>query len=81
MAVIKLFEQLTEHKSAVAATAIFTYLVAQTVYNVFFHPLARYPGPFLCKISTWPSFYWASKGDRHLWLQRNFQKYGMSDTI
>lgn len=28
-----------------------TYLLWRCVYNLYFHPLAKYPGPFLCKIS------------------------------
>ena len=47
-----------------------------TIYNLFFHPLARVPGPFLCRITDLPSYYRALKGDRHIWLWQNFQVYG-----
>lgn len=51
-------------------------LLATLVYNIFFHPLANQPGPFLCRISVLPSFYHAVKGDRHVWFWQQFQVYG-----
>lgn len=51
-------------------------MLAITIYNLFFHPLAHLPGPFLCRISVWPSFYHAVKGDRHVWLWQQFQLFG-----
>jgi len=52
------------------------YLVLTTIYNLWFHPLAKYPGPFFSRISGIPSFYYACKGDRHIWAWRQFQIYG-----
>lgn len=52
-------------------------LIARAVYDVFFHPLANYPGPFVAKISKMPSFYHAVKGDRHIWIWQNHQIYGL----
>ena len=46
------------------------------VYNLYFHPLAKYPGPFLARISGIPDFCWALTGRRHLWLCRNHETYG-----
>ncbi|KAF2795475.1 benzoate 4-monooxygenase cytochrome P450 [Melanomma pulvis-pyrius CBS 109.77] len=51
-------------------------LVKVVIYNLFFHPLANTPGPLLARISVLPSFYHACKGDRHIWIWRNFQVYG-----
>ncbi|KAF2438546.1 cytochrome P450 [Karstenula rhodostoma CBS 690.94] len=53
-----------------------SYLVATTIWNVFFHPLSHIPGSFLARISSLPSFYHACKGDRHIWILQNFQIYG-----
>ncbi|KAH8691695.1 benzoate 4-monooxygenase cytochrome P450 [Phaeosphaeriaceae sp. PMI808] len=47
-----------------------------TIYNLFFHPIAKIPGPFLARISLWPSFYHAYKGDRHVWIWQQFERYG-----
>ncbi|RPA86434.1 cytochrome P450 [Ascobolus immersus RN42] len=35
----------------IAATAFITYFTVYVIYQVYFHPLAHIPGPFLCKIS------------------------------
>ncbi|KAI4642950.1 hypothetical protein J4E93_007019 [Alternaria ventricosa] len=52
------------------------YLVYSTIYNLWFHPLAKQPGPLFARISGIPSFYHACKGDRHIWSWRQFQIYG-----
>lgn len=52
------------------------YLAWTIVYRVFFHPLAKYPGPLLAKITNVWQFYHARKGDRHLAFWRLHQKYG-----
>jgi hypothetical protein len=46
------------------------------IYNLWFHPLSYLPGPFFSRMSPWPSAYHAHKGDRHLWIERCFNKYG-----
>ena len=39
---------------SLACIALVAYLLGHTIYNLFFHPLRRYPGPFLCRISKLP---------------------------
>ncbi|KAI0849863.1 benzoate 4-monooxygenase cytochrome P450 [Daldinia vernicosa] len=51
-------------------------LLGNAIYNLFFHPLANVPGPFWARASGIPSWYHAMRGDRHLWLWRQFQVYG-----
>lgn len=46
------------------------------IYRLTLHPLAKYPGPFLAKITDWYNVYHAWKGDRHLELWRIHQVYG-----
>ncbi|KAF2741963.1 cytochrome P450 monooxygenase-like protein [Sporormia fimetaria CBS 119925] len=58
------------------AFAFVAYLVTTTIYNLYFHPLSKVPGPFLCRISSLPQFYHACKQDRHIWLWQLFQIYG-----
>lgn len=62
-----------------AGTACFAsvlYLISLAVYRIYFHPLAKYPGPWLGKISEWntilASFGGESTRTRHAWSQ----KYG-----
>ena len=54
----------------------FLKILATAVYNIFFHPLAHLPGPFLCRMSALPSLYHAVKRDRHIWFWQQFQSYG-----
>ncbi|TVY31882.1 Cytochrome P450 monooxygenase [Lachnellula subtilissima] len=52
------------------------YFVGSAIYNLHFSPLAKYPGPFFSKISAFPSFYYALKGTRHIWIWQCHQIYG-----
>ncbi|KAI9842226.1 MAG: hypothetical protein M1837_007371 [Sclerophora amabilis] len=61
---------------AVAITASLVYAVIVVIYRLTFHPLAKYPGPFLARITDWYSVYHAWKGDRHIEFYRIHQKYG-----
>ncbi|CAJ2509358.1 Uu.00g143840.m01.CDS01 [Anthostomella pinea] len=51
-------------------------LLTNAIYNVFFHPLAHIPGPFWGRVSGTPSWYYAYRGDRHIWLWKQFQIHG-----
>ncbi|OOF93449.1 hypothetical protein ASPCADRAFT_209401 [Aspergillus carbonarius ITEM 5010] len=46
------------------------------VYNRFFHPLRRIPGPFLASLTPWVQLYHGLQGDRHLWLYALHEQYG-----
>ncbi|KAI8962810.1 cytochrome P450 [Daldinia sp. FL1419] len=59
---------------AVALTS--TYVVGFVIYRLFFHPLAKYPGPFIAKITDAYQLYHAWRGDRHLEFWRLHEKYG-----
>lgn len=37
------------------------YVVVKTIYNLYFHPLSRYPGPFLARVSR----LWSRIGNFH----------------
>ncbi|KAI1762706.1 cytochrome P450 [Hypoxylon sp. FL1150] len=51
-------------------------LVGNVIYNLYYHPLAHVPGPFLGRVTGIPSWYHAMRRDRHLWLCQLFQIYG-----
>ncbi|KAH7412370.1 cytochrome P450 monooxygenase-like protein [Phaeosphaeria sp. MPI-PUGE-AT-0046c] len=59
-----------------ALSLLAAYFLASALYDIFFHPLAKVPGPFLPRLSVLPSFYHACKGDRHVWIWQNFQLFG-----
>ncbi|KAI1274965.1 benzoate 4-monooxygenase cytochrome P450 [Xylaria sp. FL0933] len=60
------------------AVFLFAHLVVliKGLYNLFLHPLANVPGPFWARVSGIPSWYYAYRGDRHIWLRKQFQTYG-----
>lgn len=56
--------------------ALSFYVVGVVVYRLTLHPLAKYPGPFLAKITDIHLAYHAWRGDRHLQFYRCHEKYG-----
>ncbi|KAL6852994.1 hypothetical protein ACO1O0_007543 [Amphichorda felina] len=52
------------------------YTLGLAVYRIFFHPLARYPGPLIAKLTNAHQLYHAWRGDRHLEFWRMHQRYG-----
>ncbi|PVH94268.1 cytochrome P450 [Periconia macrospinosa] len=54
----------------------FSYVLCTAIYRLYFHPLAKFPGPFWARISTFPSWWHTRFGDRHLWLYSLQEKYG-----
>ncbi|EMC96471.1 hypothetical protein BAUCODRAFT_33830 [Baudoinia panamericana UAMH 10762] len=53
-----------------------TSLVCYIVYVLLLHPLAKYPGPLLGRLTQAYDVYHAYKGDKHVLLHRLHQKYG-----
>ncbi|KAL0930186.1 uncharacterized protein CTRU02_215006 [Colletotrichum truncatum] len=51
-------------------------VIIQVLYNLFFHPLSRYPGPRLAAITPLVHVYYFVAGDAVLWLDRLHRKYG-----
>lgn len=52
-------------------------LLAKSIYRVKYHPLAKYPGPLLAKLTNLYGAYHALRGDLHLDMQQCHEEYGM----
>ncbi|KAL7271928.1 hypothetical protein RUND412_005291 [Rhizina undulata] len=65
-----------QHPAKLLGGSLFAYLLGLWIYRIFFHPLAKYPGPFLAKITGLYGLYHAWKGDPHLANYRAHLKYG-----
>lgn len=52
--------------------------VSNAVYNIFFHPLAHIPGPFIGKITNLGFIWEYIKGNDVEYDKANFEKYGMT---
>ncbi|KAI1349445.1 cytochrome P450 [Xylaria sp. FL0043] len=58
------------------AGAIATYWLVVFSYRAFLHPLSKYPGPFVAKITEGYAGFYAGLQRLHLVTQQNHQKYG-----
>ncbi|KAL7273449.1 hypothetical protein RUND412_003704 [Rhizina undulata] len=52
------------------------WLLGVIIYRLYFHPLSKYPGPFLAKITSLHALYHAFRGDRHIMTHKAHKKYG-----
>ncbi|ROW15259.1 hypothetical protein VPNG_03106 [Cytospora leucostoma] len=49
----------TSHWAGVAAATVIVYSLSRSIYNLYFHPISRYPGPKLAAISNvWYAYNW-----------------------
>ena len=53
-----------------------TYQALVYSYNIYLHPLKRYPGPRICAASALPLIRQSLKGNAVLWMVRLHQEYG-----
>ncbi|KAJ0125860.1 hypothetical protein HZ326_31037, partial [Fusarium oxysporum f. sp. albedinis] len=58
------------------ACLLLGYIAAIVPYRLYFHPLAKYPGPFWARISAFPAYYYTLRQDRHIWFWQLQEKYG-----
>ncbi|KAJ5773864.1 hypothetical protein N7457_008760, partial [Penicillium paradoxum] len=52
------------------------YIASRVIYNVFFHPLARFPGPLVHKISRLPYVYRSARGTLPFDMLDMHKRYG-----
>ena len=60
------------------ALALLTWYASLVVYRIYFHPLAKFPGPPLAAATYWYEFYFEIfKGARYTWkLEDLHRQYG-----
>ncbi|KAF4951581.1 hypothetical protein FGADI_7356 [Fusarium gaditjirri] len=61
---------------AYALVAVLVGLVVKAIYNVFFHPLRAYPGPFFARATRLYQVYWDLRGQMHLKTKEWHDQYG-----
>lgn len=76
-----LASQCISSSSSSAAALVFGLLLlvvlsAYVTYQLYLHPLAKYPGPPLGKLTQWYDVYHAYAGDKHILFYHLHQKYG-----
>ncbi|WPG97869.1 Hypothetical protein R9X50_00065100 [Acrodontium crateriforme] len=60
----------------IASGGLILSVLAYFIYALYFHPLAKYPGPLLGRLTQWYDVYHAYKGDKHIVFYQLHQKYG-----
>lgn len=59
-----------------ALLLLLSYIFLLAAYRLTFHPLAKYPGPWLAKLTELYPLYHSIVGDRHLTFWRLHEKHG-----
>ena len=49
------------------------------IYRLTLHPLAKYPGPLLGRLTDWYSVWYRWSGNHHINFYQIHQKYGKSE--
>ncbi|EXJ95644.1 hypothetical protein A1O1_00766 [Capronia coronata CBS 617.96] len=67
-----------DHPVTSLVVVYFVYLLGLVVYRLYFHPLAKYPGPKYAAISRWHEFYYevVKKGQFTFKIQELHKQYG-----
>lgn len=51
-------------------------VVGIAIYNIYFHPLSRFPGPLVCKVSRIPHWVAFLGGHQATYIKKLHDKYG-----
>jgi hypothetical protein len=62
----------------VATLVYFLYIASLVAYRIFFHPLAKFPGPRYAALSRWHECYFDvyQQGKFIFWIEEQHKKYG-----
>lgn len=75
-AVIECVGSLRCASSLAIGSAVLATVAAYVFYQLYLHPLAKYPGPLLGKLTQWYDVYHAYVGDKHILFHHLHAKYG-----
>ncbi|KAG9513580.1 hypothetical protein KCV07_g8699, partial [Aureobasidium melanogenum] len=64
------------HLMAAAIVGSILYLIAVSIYRLYFHPLSKYPGPRTAALSDWYAAFLVGRGDLHLHIRQWHVQYG-----
>ena len=69
--------------ATVAAGLVAAYCLFGVFYRLYFHPLAKFPGPKLAAATLWYEFYYDCIlfGQYTFKIGRMHEKYGLSDIL
>jgi len=67
-----------EHGLCLALASWVLYLIAGAVYRLYFHPLARFPGPKIAAVTGWyETYHDLIRRGMFVWeLEKMHEKYG-----
>jgi hypothetical protein len=67
--------------AGIALLVLVAWFVARCIYDLFFHPLRKFPGPKLAAVGSFYEFYYdVIKDGTYLWeIEKMHRRYGMED--
>lgn len=73
-----LLQLVLDRPVTVLAIATCTYLLSLAIYRLYFHPLAKFPGPRIAALTVWYEFYFdgIKQGRYTFEIKRMHEKYG-----
>ncbi|KAL2801988.1 cytochrome P450 monooxygenase [Aspergillus granulosus] len=66
----------TKFSLVIVGSTVLLYFLTKAIYNIYFHPLSRFPGPLSHAISRMPYFYRACNGTLPFDMLGLHQRYG-----
>jgi hypothetical protein len=65
---------------AISACALIVYSIVTAIYRLYFHSLAKFPGPKIPALTLWYEFYYdVIKRGCHIWkIEEMHKRYGIA---